>query len=206
MLKIGLTGGVGCGKSEVGKLFAAKGVPVFDADIVAREVVEPGRPAFDDIVKAFGQALVVDGVLDRKALREKVFADSAARRKLEAIVHPRVYQELSECAERASAPYCVFAIPLLIETGRQAFVDRMLVVDCAQEQQYARVRRRDGLDDTAIERVLQAQVSRERRLAEADDVIENSGSMEALAEQVERLHRAYLHLAGGHPAGSTQYC
>lgn len=195
MLKIGLTGGIGCGKSSVAELFAAKGVPVFDADQIAHELVEPGQSALAAIVAQFGDAVLTDGRLDRAALRERIYADAQARRALEAILHPLVYQTLADRAGRVQAPYCVFAIPLLVETGGRAFVDRILLVDCLPEQQYTRVRGRDGLDDAAIGRIIQAQASREGKLAAADDIIDNTGPAGQLRGQVESLHQAYLAVA-----------
>ncbi len=199
MLKIGLTGGVGCGKSTVARLFAAKGVPVFDADEIARQLVEPGQPALTAIAMAFGDSVLQDGRLNRAALRERIYADAAARQKLEAIIHPLVYRTLGKRAEGLRHPYCIFAIPLLIETGRRDFVDRILVVDCSPEQQYERVRRRDGLDEAAIAKIIRAQASREDKLAAAHDIIVNTGSLEQLEGQVENLHRTYLALTCDHP-------
>lgn len=195
MLRVGLTGGVGCGKTTVAQMFADMGVPVFDADQIARELVEPGRPALAAIVREFGGGVLVDGRLDRKAMRERIYADASAKRALEAILHPLVYRALDEEAGHLKEPYCIFAIPLLLETGRRAFVDRILVVDCPPEQQYKRVGRRDGLADAEIGRIIQSQAGREEKLAAADDVIENAGSIDQLRGQVERLHRAYLVLA-----------
>ncbi len=199
MLKIGLTGGIGCGKSTVVRLFAARGIPVFDADEIARQLVEPGQPALAAIALEFGNSVLQGGRLNRAALRERIYADVVARRKLEAIIHPLVYRCLQERAVGLDAPYCIFAIPLLIETGHQAFVDRILVVDCLPAQQYQRVRDRDGLDDIAIERIIHAQASREERLAAAHDIIENVGSIEQLEERVENLHRAYLAMTRNQP-------
>lgn len=204
MLKVGLTGGVGCGKSTVAELFAAKGVPVLDADQIARELVEPGQPALSAIVAQFGNAMLTDGRLDRRALRERIYVDATAKQALEAILHPLVYQSLAEKAAHLQAPYCLFAIPLLLETGRQAFVDRVLLVDCQVEQQYERVRNRDGLDDSAIGRILQAQASREEKRAAADDIIDNQGSVDRLQEQVDELHRAYLAAADTHNPSEKQ--
>ena len=195
MLKIGLTGGIGCGKSVAAQFFASKGVPVFDADEVARELVAPGQPALAAIVAQFGEGVLEDGRLNRTLLRERIFVDESAKRTLEALLHPLVYQSLNAKAQHLEYPYCIFAIPLLIETGRQAFVDRILLVDCPAEQQYARVRRRDGLDDTTIGRILAAQASRADKLAAADDIIDNAGSIEQLHGQLEALHQAYLALA-----------
>jgi dephospho-CoA kinase len=196
VLKIGLTGGIGCGKSAAARLFVGLGVPVFDADEIVRELVAPGQPALAAIAQEFGEGVCDgDGRLDRAALRARVFADAAAKRALEAILHPLVYETLDARAECLAAPYCVFAIPLLIETGRQAFVDRILLVDCAVGQQYERVRRRDGLDDASIGRILAAQASREEKRAAAHDIIDNTGPVEQLRGQVEALHRTYLALA-----------
>ncbi len=195
MLKVGLTGGVGCGKSTVAGLFMEKGIPVFDADHIARELVEPGQPAFVEIVATFGETIVANGRLDRAKLRELIYADAEAKRSLEAIIHPLVYQALEQRVIGLEAPYCIFAIPLLIETGRQDSVDRILVVDCHPAQQYERVRQRDGLDDAAIERIIRAQASREEKCHAANDIIENTGQIEQLREQVETLHQTYLALA-----------
>jgi dephospho-CoA kinase len=199
MLKIGLTGGLGCGKTTVAALFIAKDIPVLDADQIARELVEPGQPALERIIAVFGaNILTADGQLNRAALRTQIYANAQAKRQLEAILHPLVYQSLTEKAAQLNAPYCLFAIPLLIETQQQAFVDRILVVDCTVEQQYERVRTRDGFDDVTIARILQVQASREQKQAMADDLIDNSASLERLREQVEILHQAYLALSEHH--------
>jgi len=192
MLTIGLTGGFGSGKTTVAALFYAKGVPVFDADVIARELVEPGQPALAEIVAEFGESVLSAGRLNRALLRDRIYADATARRNLEAILHPKVYRVLGEKAGCLHEPYCIFAIPLLIETGRQDFVDRVLLVDCPVEAQYERARRRDGLDDPTISRILKAQASRAERLAAAHDIIDNSGSVDRLRGQVEELHQAYL--------------
>ncbi|MFM8333486.1 MAG: dephospho-CoA kinase [Candidatus Methylumidiphilus sp.] len=195
MLKIGLTGGVGSGKSTVAALFADKGVPVIDADVVARELVEPGQAALAEIVEAFGYAVLADGRLDRAALRTRIYSDPNAKKILEGILHPKVYQMMHDQTEALRQPYCIFAIPLLLETNRRDFVDRVLVVDCPGALQYERVSRRDGLDIPAIARIIAAQISREDRLAAADDVIDNAGAPDMLRERVEALHQAYLSLA-----------
>jgi len=199
MLKVGLTGGVGCGKSTVANLFAEKGVPVLDADQIARTIVEPGQAGYAAIITAFGVSLLENGRIDRNRLRDRVFTNAADRRILESILHPLVYQALHDQAELLESPYCLFAIPLLIETGQQDFVDRILVVDCLPDQQYERVRQRDGLDDISIGLIMQAQASREVKLASANDVIENTGQTEQLQAQVEKLHQAYLAMAHEHP-------
>ncbi len=195
MLKVGLTGGVGSGKSTVANLFAEHGIGVLDADKIAHSLYEPGQPAYSAVVAQFGEGILSNGRIDRARLRERVYAQEADRRTLEAIIHPLVYQTLAKLAGCMEAPYCIIAIPLLVETRAQGFVDRILVVDCRPEQQYERVRQRDGLDDRAIGRIVQAQASRRERLAVASDVIENTGEVGLLREQVENLHRSYLALA-----------
>jgi dephospho-CoA kinase len=197
MLKIGLTGGIGCGKTTIAKLFAAKGVPVLDADSISRDLVEPGRPALQEIALNFGPEVLKNGRLDRARLRRLVFAVPGARQWLESLLHPLVYAEMQRRIARLSAPYCLLVVPLLLETGRRDFVDRLLVVDCPTELQRQRVRLRDGSDDTEIDRILSTQVAREDRLAAADDVIENAADQEKLSEQVDRLHQFYLSLSQG---------
>jgi len=194
MLRIGLTGGVGCGKSTVASLFAGKGVPVFDADQIARELVEPGQVAFAAIVAEFGGDILEHGRINRARLRDRVFAHPLERQMLEAIIHPLVYQALADRAVCLDGPYCIFAIPLLVETGRLDFVDRILVVDCHPDQQYERVRQRDSLDEATVGRIIQVQAKRGERLAVANDVIENTGLIEQLRVQVDKLHEAYLTL------------
>ena len=199
MLRVGLTGGVGSGKSSVANLFAELGIGVLDADKIAHSLYEPGQPAYSAVVAQFGEGILSNGRIDRVRLRERVYAKEADRRTLEAIIHPLVYQSLARLAGCMVAPYCIIAIPLLVETRAQGFVDRILVVDCHPEQQYERVRQRDGLDDRAIGLIVQAQASRRERLAIANDVIENTGEVGLLREQVENLHRSYLALAQEYP-------
>ncbi|HUL12127.1 MAG TPA: dephospho-CoA kinase [Methylococcaceae bacterium] len=195
MLKIGLTGGLGCGKTTVANLFAAKGVPVLDADQIARELVEPGQPALAAIVREFGEEFLEAGQLNRVRLREVVFQCPERKRQLESILHPMVFDAMQRQLATLRSDYCILCIPLLLETKQQAFVDRILVVDCPVELQYERVKNRDGLEMTEIGRIIQSQVSRQERLAAATEVIENSGHMEQLVEQVEKLHRMYRTLA-----------
>jgi len=193
VLVIGLTGGIGCGKSAVTDLFGQLGVPVIDADKVAREVVEPGQPALGLIEKRFGShVLAADGSLDRRQLREIVFDDPQAREDLESILHPRIRQTMRRRLEALSAPYAILSIPLLQETGQTDTVDRVLVVDCTEEVQVERVCRRDRIGSENVRAILAAQSSRAEKLNIADDVIENSGPREALVPQVEALHRSYL--------------
>lgn len=195
MLKIGLTGGIGSGKSTVARIFADLGVPVLDADQIARELVQPGQPALDEIVQAFGPELIQNRHLDRTRLRDLIFHSPERKQRLEAILHPRIYQALSEQVAHISADYCILVIPLLFETAPSGFVDRSLVVDCPIAMQYARVRARDHLDDATITAILQSQISRDQRLARADDVIDNSGDRSTLRAQVIRLDARYRQLA-----------
>ncbi len=195
-LRIGLTGGIASGKSTAARRFAALGVPVIDADAIAREVVAPGEPGLAAVVERFGPSiLTAAGELDRRALRERVFADTAARRDLEALLHPRIRARMQALAERAEAPYVVLAIPLLAEGGARDRVDRVLVIDVPEELQLARVLARDGGSRAQAEAILAAQAGRTARLALADDVLENSGDITALERGVDELHRRYLALA-----------
>lgn len=194
MLIIGLTGGIGCGKSTVAELFADKGVPILDADVIARELVEPGRPAFEAIKQRFGTVILKNGRLDRTKLREIVFSDPEAKRWLEALLHPLVYSEIGQRITTLSAPYCLVVVPLLLETGQRALVDRLLVVDCPEDIQRRRVQLRDGLSEKQIDPIMASQIGRSERLAAADDVLENTADEADLAEKVERLHQLYLTL------------
>ena len=203
---IALTGGIASGKSEVERRFRALGVQVADADIAAREVVEPGTPGLAEIVSAFGAGVLgPDGTMDRPAMRRRVFADDAARLRLEAIIHPRVRAALREACEAAPGPYAIAAIPLFAEAGPEAYapwVDRVLVVDVPVEVQLERLLKRDGIDEALAWRMIRAQATREERLAVADDVIANDGPLELLDGIVAQLHQRYLlaaATAGRHP-------
>jgi dephospho-CoA kinase len=196
MLKIGLTGGIGCGKTTVARLFAELGSPVIDADQIAHELVAKGQPALKQIDQQFDAGILnPDGSLNRSRLREIVFSDPAQKQKLESILHPLVYQSIQAELERLNAPYCIIAIPLLFETNMTHFVDRVLVVDCPVETQIARVRKRDQLSLERIRSIIDSQVSRDVRKAHADDLIDNSESDYRLAEQVKKLHNLYLSLS-----------
>jgi dephospho-CoA kinase len=193
---IALTGGVAAGKSAVARRFEALGVHVYDADVAAREVVDLGTDGLAAVVDAFGSG-VLDGSgrLDRPAMRQRVFADPAARRTLEAIIHPRVRQWLHDRVVADTGAYCLLAIPLLAENiGHYRWVDRVLLVDAPESVQLARLVVRDGIDETLAQRMLAHQASRAERLALADDVIENSGDEVALDDAVADLHRRYLAL------------
>jgi len=201
MFCVGLTGGIASGKSAVADRFAARGIAVVDADVAARDVVAPGQPALAEIAAVFGNGVLqVDGTLDRAALRRHVFDDEAARRRLEAILHPRIRVRMHEQARRAGGPYVIVAIPLLAEGGgRLAYpwLDRILVVDVPREVQLARLVRRDGIEVALAERMVAAQADRASRLAIADDVIVNEGALALLDAEVDALDRRYRALAGG---------
>lgn len=196
MLKIGLTGGIGSGKSTVCHLFQELGVSIIDADIVARQLVEPGLPALIQLVEHFGrQILNADGSLNRATLRDLVFTDPDKKRQLEGILHPLVYSRIAAEIAQLQGNYCIVAVPLLLETGQAHSVDRVLVVDCSVEAQLARVISRDKLGKDQVLAIIASQIPREQRLTLADDVIDNSATPLQLAEQVKRLHNSYNLLA-----------
>ena len=197
MLRIGLTGGIGSGKSTVAALFAGHGVPVIDTDMIARELVAPGQPALAEIAREFGNELLdTHGQLDRARLRQRVFDDPAARRRLEAILHPRIRATVQDRLTTLDAPYCLIVVPLLVETKFDELVDRVLVVDVGEDRQRERVSRRDGVSTDAANQIIAAQTSRQERLAQADDVIYNDGRIDDLESEVGRLHAQYVALAG----------
>ena len=196
MLIVGLTGGIGSGKSAAAGHFARLGVPIIDTDLIARQMVEPGQPALTEIVQTFGAEIVTDaGQLDRPALRQLIFADSSKRHALEAILHPRIRTEMLRQATLLNAPYTIFVIPLLVETGQQALVNHILVIDCDDEIRRQRLKQRDQMNDADITNAFAAQASREQRLANADEVINNSGDIHQLLHRVEQLHHHYTQLA-----------
>jgi dephospho-CoA kinase len=196
VLRIGLTGGVASGKSTVAGLFAELGIPVIDTDTIARELTATGTPTLAEIVRGFGPGILNDaGELDRRRLRSRVFSDPAQRQRLEAILHPLIRAEALARADAAESPYVLLAVPLLFESGFDQLVDRSLVVDCPEPAQLERLKLRDGSDDAEARAMLAAQIPRERRRAAADDIIDNSGSIDGLRIQVDALHRKYLKLA-----------
>lgn len=195
-LRIGLTGGIASGKTTVADLFAAKGVPIIDTDVIAREVVEPGRPALVEIAREFGRDILdEEGRLRRRHLRDLVFKDDKRRKALESILHPRIREETEAQAAAADGAYQLIVVPLLAESPMKASMDRILVVDVSEETQLERLLQRDAESEVQARRMIAAQASREDRLRVADDVIDNDGSLEATADQVDRLHRKYLELA-----------
>jgi len=199
MFRVGLTGGIASGKSTVARFFAARGVPIVDTDVLAREIVEPGKPALELLISAFGAGiLAADGTLDRRLLRERVFRDPDERKRLESILHPAIRAEMERRSAGIDAPYHILVIPLLVEGGGQDRVDRVLVVDCPDELQLARLQARDAVDRKHAISMLAAQATRTERLAVADDVIVNTGSVEDLKREVARLHDKYLALAHDH--------
>ena len=199
MLCIGLTGGIASGKSTVANLFAAQGATVLDTDVIAREVVVPGSHALAALVAAQGAGILdAEGRLDRAELRRRIFADESTRREVESILHPEILRELERQAERAPGPYQVFVIPLLVEAGLERLVDRVLVVDCPEEEQVRRLVARDGETREDALRMLETQVTRERRLAAADDVIDNGGPAAGLPARVAELDRRFRDLARKH--------
>lgn len=196
MFIVGLTGGIGAGKSTVAELFRAHGVPVLDADAVARELVDKGKPALTRLVQEFGREMLdKDGALNRVKLRALVFSDAARRRQLEALLHPLIREEMQVRLKQLKAPYCIVCIPLLVETGQTASVQRVLVIDAPDDLRRRRVMARDGLNAAEFSAILAAQASRKERLAAADDVIINDGARDALKQRVDELHRHYLQLA-----------
>jgi len=194
--RVALTGGIASGKSTVANLFAELGVPLIDTDVIAREVVEPGRPALAAIVAAFGPGVLdAQGCLDRRRMRERIFADPAAKQRLEAILHPAIRAEMERQSRVAGGPYQVLVIPLLAESGRRDHVDRVLLVDVPEALQVQRLALRDGVSREQAEAALNAQATRAERLAIADDVIQNSGRVDELKQQVRALHEKYVRLA-----------
>ncbi|MDZ7585326.1 MAG: dephospho-CoA kinase [Thiobacillus sp.] len=201
MFTVGLTGGIGSGKSTVADCFAALGVPVIDTDVIARELTAFGGAALEGIRAGFGETVMqADGTLDRAALRRRVFADGGARRQLEAILHPRIRQVVGDMLATLTAPYALVVIPLLVETGGyRDMLNRVLVVDCPEDVQIARVKARNGLAHDEIKAILAAQAGRAERLAVADDIIVNTATPEVLRVEVAALHQRYLALAAAPP-------
>lgn len=196
---VGLTGGIGCGKSTVADLFAARGGAIVDTDLIAHRLTAPGGIALPEIRAAFGDAFIgADGAMDRVRMRSHVFADPAEKQKLEAILHPLIRQETERAAAEAKGSYVMFVVPLLIESGTwKERVSRVLVIDCPEQLQVERVMRRSNLTEAQVRAIMAAQVSREARLAAADDMIVNDSDVNALIPQVDRLHALYCSLASG---------
>ncbi len=197
MLKIGLTGGIASGKTAVSTHFSQLGVPVIDTDIISRELVEPGRPALQQIADRLGKAFIApDGGLDRTALRRHIFSHPGARAVLEDILHPAIRQEVERrLAEITDTPYAIVVIPLLVENHLEDMVDRVLLVDVPEELQVQRACRRDGITPKEAEKILLAQASRKERRQAADDIIDNTRDLPTLHARVDKLHQTYLSLS-----------
>lgn len=196
MLSIGLTGGIGSGKSTVCNLFAELNVPIIDADQIARQLVDPGQPALSKLVDTFGKTILQnDGTLNRSKLRNLVFSDKFCRQKLDAIMHPLIFEEIEVQRAGLDSVYCIIAIPLLVETNNRYKVDRILVIDCPSSFQIQRIMIRDKISNAQAKAIIATQASRKQRLAIAHDIITNQSLPTDLAEQVKRLHNSYLFLA-----------
>lgn len=206
MLTIGLTGGIASGKTAVSDRFRALGVPVVDTDLVAREVVAPGTEGLSRLVRTFGSTILQeDGALDRTALRRQVFSDPAARKQVEQLLHPLIRQRCMQRLAELDSDYAIVVVPLLIETDFRELVDRILVVDAAEEQQLRRLQQRDGCSRQQARAMLDAQASRDQRLQAADDILCNNGNFHALDRQIQALHQQYLAMASAAtlPADNT---
>ena len=195
MLIIGLTGGIGSGKSVASDKFASLGITVVDADVASRTVVEPGMPALKEIESHFGPEIIArDGQLDRTKLREIIASDAEERKWLESVLHPRIGEQITKEISESSSPYTIFVAPLLLETNSDNMCSRVLVVDVAEEVQIQRTIKRDQMLGEQIEKIVAAQMSRKERLEKADDVLENAGTIRELQDQVEELHHKYLEM------------
>lgn len=194
---VGLTGGIGSGKSTVAELFVAAGAALVDTDAIAHELTAPGGAALPELVAAFGPEITDKrGALDRAAMRRLVFAEPEAKAKLEGILHPLIRRLAAERCRLAATPYVVLAVPLLVESGNyRQRCDRVLVVDCPESRQIERVMARNGMAENEVKAIMAAQATRQQRLAAADDVVFNDGGLEALSPQVAELHQKYLRLS-----------
>jgi len=195
-LRIGLTGGIGSGKTTVSNLFAELGVQIIDADVLAHEITRNNHPALEQIRLAFGPEFIdAEGNLDRNRMRQRVFENPAERKRLEGILHPIIREEMNALGDACNDAYCIFSIPLLIEGGNIHRVDRILVIDADEARRRVWIKQRSGLSDAEIDGIFSAQVNREQRLAAADDVIDNNGTPSDLVPQVNQLHQKYMNLA-----------
>lgn len=190
-----MTGGIGCGKSEAAKAFAALGIPVVDVDGISHALTKIGQPTLNKIAETFGKEILDEkGELNRAALRQKIFSEADAKARLEAIMHPAIYDEvLKQLKQPTSAPYQIIDIPLLFEGDRyQSLISRSLVIDCEPEVQINRVNKRSGLTEADVKKIMDAQLPRARRNALADDILTNNGSLKELQEKVAQLHEKYI--------------
>jgi len=192
VLKIGLTGGIGSGKSTVCEIFSEIGVPVIDADTIVHSLVKPGMPALEEIAKAFVKEIISnDCTLNRKKIRDRIFTNKAERKKLEDILHPSVYKEISIQVENINSKYCIISIPLLLETDASMTVDRILVIDIPRELQLERASNRDMTSKSDIDAIIDSQISRKDRLSAANDIVDNKGDINELRKKICDLHEFY---------------
>ena len=193
-ITIALTGGIGSGKTTIANLFKRLGIPIIDTDLIAREIVEPGQPAYSEIIQQFGNAIVAeDGKLDRKKLSEIIFKNSTQKKTLESLLHPLIFREIDRIVQTLDCLYCIVVIPLLVETGKADEFDRVLVVDVTPETQLARTTSRDNISVEKAKAIMSNQISREQRLQIADDVIDNDNvDQTELSGQVSDLHESYI--------------
>ena len=199
MLVVGLTGGIGSGKTTVASGFSALGVPVLDTDQLARELVEPGQPALDEIIAVFGKDCITpDGQLKRASIRQQIYSNAGLKLQLEDILHPKIRQRIKTLLADLRETYCIVVIPLLLETHQTDLVDRILVVDTPEKEQLTRVAARDSLSDNTIMAIMQSQADRNTRLQAADDIIVNDRDLESLTERILELHTYYMETAYDH--------
>ena len=190
---IGLTGGIGSGKTAVSDTFKSLGIDIVDADVSSRRVVEKGQPALDDIQAHFGDGILdSENNLDRAKLREIIFKNPQERVWLEKLLHPKIAEHIKDQLESSNSPYCILVSPLLLETEQKSYCSFVLVVDVPEESQVARTAKRDGVSEEQVKNIISAQIDREKRLEQADEIIINDGSMEELKEKVVVLHTKYL--------------
>jgi dephospho-CoA kinase len=198
VLRIALTGGIGSGKTTVSSIFEKLGVPIIDSDIISRDLVKPGQPCLTKIINEFGNEILTEqNTLDREKLRSIIFDDDVAKSNLESILHPSIYKELDSQISKINYPYCLVVVPLLIETNAMKHFDRILVIDTDKDLQVKRTQKRDNSSEIEVKKIIDSQISREQRLKYADDIIENTLTIEELNETVKQLHTKYIEL-GSH--------